>query len=82
MSDVIDFLEKLGQDSALRYASRIQLEGALESARLDPQLQAAVMAGDREAIEAILGDGSNVCCMIFAPLEEEQEQPQPERVAA
>jgi len=79
MADVIDFLEKLGQDSALRHATGAQLEGALSD--LDPQLRAAVLAGDRQAIEATLGNGSIVCCMVYVPLEE-QEEPLPGRAAA
>ena len=81
MSDVIEFLEKLGQDSALRYASRSQLAVALSSTGLSPQLQAALMGADQRAVEGILGAG-DVCCMVFAPLEEEQEESQREQVAA
>jgi hypothetical protein len=70
MSDVIDFLERLGQDSTLRHATGEQLQGALSD--VEPQLRAALMAGDRKVIEALVGT-NNVCCMIFAPLQEEEE---------
>jgi hypothetical protein len=78
MSDVIDFLEKLGQDSALRHAS---LDGVLARAQLSPEVRAALASGDQHALKTLLGSG-NVCCMVFAPLEEEQEESQREPVAA
>jgi hypothetical protein len=77
MSDVIDFLEKLGQDSALRHAS---LDGVLARAQLSPEVRAALASGDPHALKTLLGSG-NVCCMIYAPIEE-QEESQPGRVAA
>lgn len=73
MTDVIDFLERLGQDATLR-------RGALESALngvggtgLSTEVRAALMARDQRSLEALLGT-SNVCCMINAPVEEEQEE--------
>lgn len=69
MSDVIDFLEKLGQDSTLRHATGAQLQSELSD--VDPLLRAALIAGDRNAIEALLGADNNVCCMINVPQEEE-----------
>jgi hypothetical protein len=78
MLDVIDFLEKLGQDSSLRHTS---LDSALAQAQLSPQVRAALASGDQDALRALLGSG-NVCCMVFIPHGEEQEEPQPERVAA
>jgi hypothetical protein len=74
MSDVIDFLEKLGQDSTLRHASRSQLAAALSSAGFSSQLQAALMGADQGAVAGILGADTNVCCMVNAPLQEEEEK--------
>jgi hypothetical protein len=72
MSDVIDFLEKLGQDSTLRHATGAQLQGAMSD--LDPQLRAALMAGDRQTIEALLGT-DNVCCLVNAPMQGDEADP-------
>ena len=77
MSDVIDFLEKLGQDSALRHAS---LDSVLAQARMSPEVRAALASRDAGALAALLG--RNVCCMVFAPLEEEQEESSPKEAAA
>ena len=74
MSDVIDFLEKLGQDSALRYASRSRLAAALSSTGFSPQLQAALVGADQRAVERILGADTNVCCVVNAPLQEDEDK--------
>src|SRR5215472_10601812 len=71
MSDVIDFLEKMGQDSALRHASRAELEGALAEAGLSSQVRAALASGDTGALAALLGSG-NACCLIHTPTEDER----------
>jgi hypothetical protein len=73
MSNVIEFLERVGQDSRLRYASDGVLERALQKSKISPQLQAAVMSGDGAEIEAVLGGHRNVCCMINVPAEEDEE---------
>jgi hypothetical protein len=72
MSDVIEFLERMGKDSQLRHAPAGALQRALSDARMSPQLQAAVMGGDQAGIEAVLGINTNVCCMIYIPRDEEQ----------
>jgi len=71
MTDVIDFLERLGQDAALRGAS---LESALQSAGMSTELRVALANRDQRSLEALLGVG-NVCCLINAPTEEEQAAP-------
>ena len=81
MSDVIDFLEKLGQDSALRHATGAQLEGALADARLSPPIRIALANRDTAALAALLSS-ANVCCLTHVPLEEQEEESPPERVAA
>ena len=70
MTDVIDFLERLGQDATLR---RETLENALNGAGLSPEVREALAKRDQRSLEALLGGVGNVCCMINAPIEEEQE---------
>lgn len=79
MSDVIEFLERMGQDSALRHASPAQLATALSSAGFSPQMQAALLGTDQRAVEGILGADTNICCMINVPMEEEEEDESHER---
>ena len=73
MSDVIDFLEKLGQDSTLRHASRAELDGALTEAGLNPQVREALLSRDARPLELLLG-GGNVCCLTHVPMEESEEE--------
>lgn len=63
MSNVIDFLQRLGQDADLRHAPRTALELALAEAGIDP------------ALEALLGGANtNVCVMSPGKKEEEEEE--------
>jgi len=65
MSNVITFLERMGQDAQLRYASQNDVRLALAREQIDPELQAAILAKDQQRLETLLGS-SNVCCMIEA----------------
>jgi len=67
MADVIEFLERLGQDASLRHAPAAVLEQALRDAQIDPQLREALMRGDQAEVEAVLGV-NNVCCMVYLPV--------------
>ena len=62
MSDVIDFLERVGQDAQWRNASQDEMELALAHAQIDPELQAAILAKDQQKLGVLLGQ-VNVCCM-------------------
>jgi hypothetical protein len=72
MSNVIDFLERMGQDAQLRDASQEKLVLALASSRINPELRAAILAKDQVRLEALLGS-INVCCMINPGKEDEDE---------
>ena len=78
MTDVIDFLERLGQDATLR---RAPLESALKGAELSPAVREALANRDQGALEALLGS-RNVCCMIHIPTQEEPEVPLPQKTRA
>ncbi|SFS16734.1 hypothetical protein SAMN05216570_3370 [Dyella sp. OK004] len=55
MSDVINFLERMGQDAELRYASQDTIGTALADAQIEPQQRSAVLASDPERLRALLG---------------------------
>jgi hypothetical protein len=55
MSDVIDFLERMGQDAQLRHGSQEEVELALASAEIAPELQAAIVAKDQAQLEGLMG---------------------------
>ena len=74
MSNVIDFLERFGQDADLRYASDGVMDEALRRAGIDPAVRLAILDKDQPALEALLGADTNVCCMVNAPDDEEEEE--------
>jgi hypothetical protein len=86
MSDVIDFLEKWGQDAQLRHATSAELEQELLRAGIEPAERAAILGADRGTLESLLGARSRVVCGIWAPEDEEEEEPEPKapkaRIAA
>ena len=73
MSNVIDFLERFGQDADLRYATSEMMEEALRGAGIDPALRAAILGKDQRTLEALLGAVPNVCCATHKEDEEEEE---------
>jgi hypothetical protein len=76
VSNLIDFMERLGQDADLHRALIVDLEKALRDAGLEPALKDAILGNDRPALEALAGADGNVCCMIFK--EDEEEEPEEE----
>lgn len=76
MSDVIDFLEKMGQDAQLRHGSQGEVELALASAEVAPELQSAILAKDQARLETLLGQAP--LCAVFFPGEEEEEEDETE----
>ena len=74
MSNVIDFLEKWGQDAQLRHATSAELEQALLRAGLEPAERVAILGADHCTLESLLGARSRVVCAIMAPEEEEVEE--------
>jgi len=73
VANVIDLLEKLGQNADLRYAPAAAIGEALSSAGVEPRLQSAILNKDQRALETLLGADTNVCCMVHAPDDDEDE---------
>jgi hypothetical protein len=74
MFDVIDFLERMGQDAQLRHASQDEVELALTSAEIDPELRVAILARDEPGLQALLGQDPFCCLINPAKPDEEQEE--------
>lgn len=72
MSNVIDFLERMGQDARLRHASQNEVELALVSEQVDLDLQAAILAKNSSHLGALLGQGV-FCCMQEPGKEDDDE---------
>jgi hypothetical protein len=73
VSDIIDFLEKLGAEARLRSAPATELEAALAEQGLEPALLTEILTRDQEGIEALVGARPNVCCAVYAPDEKEDD---------
>jgi hypothetical protein len=63
MSDVIDFLESMGQDAQLRHGSQDEVKSALTTAEIAPELQSAILAKDQVRLETLLGQAP--LCVVF-----------------
>lgn len=72
--DIIDFLETLGQDAQLRYASRDEVGFALAGAEIEPALQAAILDKNGLELQALLGQDPFCCLISPAKPGEEQEE--------
>lgn len=71
MSDVIEFLERMGHDAQLSRATKDSLDFSLMLAGLDPALQATICGGDRVKLGAFMGAAP--ACGFLAPGEEQDE---------
>ena len=74
MSNVIGFLEAMGQDAQLRHATSDELQQALTGVGIDPQLRAAIVSGDQQLLEALLGATTNVCCGLHPAEPDDDEE--------
>lgn len=74
MSNVIDFLERFGQDADLRHATDDAIAAALSNAGIESRLQTAILNKDQRTLVALLGGDTNVCCLIHSPDDEEEEE--------
>jgi hypothetical protein len=73
VSDIIDFLERMGADARLRSALAGELEAALADQGLEPAVLTEILTRDQEGIEALVGARCNVCCVVYAPDEKEDD---------
>jgi hypothetical protein len=74
MSDLIDFLERMGSDSQSRFATGPGLEEALTRAGIAPAVRSAVLAGDQLRLESLIGASHNICNLVDFPDEEEEDE--------
>lgn len=73
MSNVIEFLERMGQDAQLRNLTGPDLEAAMQRAGIDPGVRAAILADNQLLLESLVGAAHPICCLVHAPDEEEGE---------
>ena len=76
MSNFVDFLQRAGEDSQLRYASCGGLEQALAETNIEPALREALLKGDATRLATLVGSRLDMCGFVFAPQDEDEEQPE------
>jgi len=72
MSNVIEFLEKLGQDAQLRDAPQEELAAALAEAQVEAPYCSAILAKDASQLQDLLG--LRPMLYVLMPAEEEEEE--------
>lgn len=72
MSDVVEFLERIGQDAPLNRASHDELERELAGTVLDPAVQEAILAKDGFKLRSLLKIAPNAGYLV--PGEEQEEE--------
>lgn len=77
MFNVIDFLERMGQDAQLRQSSPDEVALALADAEIDPALRLAILSKDPQRIEALLGQ-EPFCCLLVPGEEQEEDEEESE----
>ena len=79
MSNLIEFLERMGGDSQSRFATGPELAEALTRAGIAPTVRSAVLAGDQLQLESLIGARHNISTLINLPEEEEEEEDDEEK---
>lgn len=74
MFDVIDFLESAGQDAQWRQADMEARAAALTGEEIPPTWRAAMLAGDAQGLQGLLGQPVFCCLINPAKPGEEQEE--------
>ncbi len=64
MSNIIDFLETIGQDASLRYASTGEMKHMLADSQVDQDVMEAVLAKDQQRLSELL-KAKNTCCVLM-----------------
>jgi hypothetical protein len=75
VSEVIEFLERLGCDARLRHATDEEVEQEMALAGIEDPARATILWGDRSSLESLLGAKANVFCGVVAPEEPDEKEP-------
>ncbi|KKO46599.1 hypothetical protein WG68_04705 [Arsukibacterium ikkense] len=69
MNNILQLLQKLGEDASLRHLPATQLEQVLNPLDFDPAVKQAIAVKDNEKLASLLLTDNKIVCMIF-PAEE------------
>jgi phosphopantothenoylcysteine synthetase/decarboxylase len=73
MSNVLEFLERVGQDWRLRHAEPAMLAQALSQAGIETSLHQAILDHDSKRLQALLNLSATVCCAVHPAHEDEDD---------
>jgi hypothetical protein len=73
MPNVVDYLDRIGRDAELRYATAEEIERVLAEAQVEPAVRSALL-DDGSRLEDLLGVRRNLCCLVHPPNEEPEEE--------
>ena len=65
MSNVIEFLERMGRDAELRYGGAQALSAAIDSAQLTPEMRAALLSLEPEQVATAVGTKDKLHCLVY-----------------
>ncbi|HEY6644852.1 hypothetical protein [Povalibacter sp.] len=75
MTNLLNFLERMGSDANLRGAAGKNLALVLSDAGIDGAASRAILTADRSALESLLGASANVFCSLHTPGEQPADEP-------
>lgn len=78
MSDVMRFLEAMGQSAELRHPETSELYSALAASGIDPLVCWAILCRDATRLERLLGVRTQLVCSI-APAKDDEEEEEHDR---
>jgi len=78
VSEVIEFLERLGCDARLRHATPEEVAQALAEAGIQDPARTTILRGDRPTLESLLDARPNVFCGVIGPGEEREDESEEE----
>ncbi|MBV2129795.1 hypothetical protein [Arsukibacterium indicum] len=74
MNNVLQLLQRLGEDAALRHLADTQLEKVINPLNLDPAIQQAISQQDDITLARLVHANNKIVCMII-PAEEPEDKP-------
>lgn len=74
MSNVIDFLARMGGDASLRDAASVELAAELAAAGVEGELAGAILAGNDQALRASVAPGTFYGIQLDREKEEDPEK--------
>lgn len=74
MHDVLEFLERVGQDWQLRHAEPGVLAHALAQTGIDTAMHPAILEADSRRLQSLLALSANICCAVHPAHEDDDEE--------